>query len=161
MTADAATVTGELVGQAIVVRLGSGRFAVPMTNVAEVGRVPSLTRVPGLPSWVAGAANWRGRIMPVLDLRLLLGAHTAHAERSSRILVLATASATVGLLVDEVLATTVIASDEMAAFPASLPVAAAGLLGGQLARSDGPVAVLDVDAVMRLRETLPRGRRTA
>jgi chemotaxis signal transduction protein len=159
--AETAKVSGEPGGQAIVVRLGPGRFAVPVDHVAEVGRVPVMTRVPGLPSWLAGAANWRGRILPVLDLRQLLGAHPGGLERASRVLVLASVSATVGLLVDEVVETTDIAVEEVAPFPATLPVAAAGLLAGQVAREDGPVAVLDFDALMRLRESLPRGRRIA
>lgn len=146
---------------AVVVRLGSGRFAVPMASVAEVGRVPAVTRIPGLPAWVAGAANWRGRVMPVLDLRELLGAAADDADRMSRILVLTTAAATVGLLVDEVESTTGIAEEDIAPFPAALPTAGSALLAGQIARGDGPLAVLDTDAVMRLRENLPRGRRTA
>ena len=42
--------------------------------VAEVGRLPKLTRVPGTPEWLSGVANWRGRILAVLDVRPLLGA---------------------------------------------------------------------------------------
>ena len=32
-----------------------------LTSVAEVGRAPVVTRVPGLPTWLAGVANWRAR----------------------------------------------------------------------------------------------------
>ena len=45
-----------------------------MADVAEVASVPGVTRVPGAPAWLAGVANWRGRMLPVLDLRPLLGA---------------------------------------------------------------------------------------
>jgi chemotaxis signal transduction protein len=146
-------------GDAIVVRLGSGRFALPMAHVAEVGRVPAVTRVPGLPSWVSGAANWRGRILPVLDVRMLLGADPTDPQAGSRVLVLTDAGVTAGLLVDEVLTTTRFDPAEVAPYPPTLP--ASGLLAGQVVTVDGPVAVVDVDAVLRLRETLPRGRRTA
>ena len=56
----------------VLVRLGGCRYALPMASVAEVGRPPALTRVPGLPAFVAGVANWRGRVLAVLDLRGLL-----------------------------------------------------------------------------------------
>ena len=147
--------------EVVVVRLGSGRFAISMGQVAEVGRVPVLTRVPGLPSFLAGAANWRGRVLAVVDLRLLLGANPADSYPVSRIAVLTSRAATVGLLVDEVVSTTRIDPDEIAPFPSSIPVAAMGLLTGQVARPEGPIAMLDVDAVMALRESLPRGRRSA
>lgn len=144
---------------AVVVRLGSGRFAVDLADVAEVGKVPAVTRVPGLPAWMSGVANWRGRILPALDLRALLGAEVVPFGSKARLVVLTTDVATVGLLVDAVEGTTAVGED-IAPFPAALP-GSADLIAGQLPRPDGPVAVLDVAAVMRLRETLPRGRRSA
>ena len=74
--------------EVVVVRLGGCRYAVSMDAVAEVGRPPVLTRVPGLPSWVAGVANWRGRVLAVLDLRPLLTAGPALLDRRGRLVVL-------------------------------------------------------------------------
>jgi purine-binding chemotaxis protein CheW len=145
---------------AIVVRLGSGRFAIGLGSVAEVGRLPRVTRVPGVPTWLAGVANWRGRILPVLDLRSVLGGEHVELTPRGRLVVLATDVATVGMVVDAVDGTTTIA-EEVAEFPAALPGAGAGLVAGQLPRADGPIAVLDVAAILRLREALPRGRRSA
>lgn len=144
---------------AIVARLGSGRLAVELRRVAEVGRAPGITRVPGMPGWLAGVANWRGRILPVLDIRELLGAEPAPLGSHARLLVLAEGSVVVGMLVDAVEGTTTLGND-VAAFPVSAPNGSA-LLSGQVPREDGPIAVLDVPAVLRLREGLPRGRRTA
>jgi purine-binding chemotaxis protein CheW len=145
---------------AVVVRLGDGRFAIALSQVAEVGRVPALTRVPGLPGWVAGVVNWRGRVLAALDLRTLLGADRAPLTSAARLVVLAHDEMTVAVLVDRVDGMTAM-GDDVAPFPAALPGAGAGLVSGQLPRPDGPVAVLDADAVRRLRETLPRPRRTA
>jgi purine-binding chemotaxis protein CheW len=113
-----------------------------------------------VPAWLAGVANWRGRILPVLDLRALLGAEQAPLETRARLVVLATDAATVGLLVDGVEGTTAIAAD-VAPFPPGVQGSVAVLVSGQLPREDGPVAVLDVAAVMRLRDGLPQGHRSA
>jgi purine-binding chemotaxis protein CheW len=156
----AAAAQGAAGYEAIVVRLGAGRFAIGLSHVAEVGRVPPLTRVPGMPSWLAGVGNWRGRILPALDLRTLLGADAVALTTRSRLVVLGTDHATVGLLVDEVEGTTSVIED-VAPFPAALPGDGADLVAGQLPREEGPVAVLDVEAVMRLRDALPRRRRSA
>jgi chemotaxis signal transduction protein len=145
---------------AIVVRLGSGRFAVDLSSVAEVGRAPHVTRVPGLPAWLAGVANWRGRILPVLDLRMLLGAAAGPLDARGRLLVLTHGSHVVGMLVDAVDGTTMLGAD-VAAFPPASGPAGVNLLSGQVPREDGPIAVLDVTAVLRLRENLPQGRRFA
>jgi chemotaxis signal transduction protein len=145
---------------AIVARLSGGRFAVELSSVAEVGRAPGITRVPGLPAWLAGVANWRGRILPVLDIRGLLGGDTQPLDERARLLVLAEGSIVVGLLVDAVEGTTML-GDDVAAFPPVSTSNGSGLLCGQVPRDDGPIAVLDVPAVLRLRDSLPRGRRTA
>jgi chemotaxis signal transduction protein len=149
-----------LVGtEAIVVRLGAGRFAVDMASVAEVGRAPAVTRVPGVPAWLSGVANWRGRILPVLDLRTLLGADGNDAHERSRLLVLASGSIVVGMLVDSVDGTTTLT--EIADFPATSTVGSSALVCGQVPRDDGPIAVLSIDGLLRLRDQLPKGRRSA
>jgi chemotaxis signal transduction protein len=144
---------------AIVVRLGAGRFAVDLASVAEVGRAPGVTRVPGLPAWMAGVANWRGRILPVLDLRPLLGAEAAALDAQGRLLVLTQGTIAVGMLVDAVDGTTSLT--DVAAFPSASAPSGSNLLCGQVPREDGPIALVDVAAVLRLRDGLPRGRRSA
>jgi len=147
-------------GEAVVVRLGSGRFAVSLDSVAEVGRVPAVTRIPGGPDWLAGVANWRGRLLPVLDLRGLLGAERTPFGSGARLLVVAYDGVSAGMVVDGVEGTGGLGA-QVDEFPAALAGPGAALLRGQVPRDDGPVAVIDPSAVLRLRETLPRVRRTA
>jgi purine-binding chemotaxis protein CheW len=144
---------------AIVVRLGTGKFAVDLASVAEVGRAPAITRVPGLPVWLAGVANWRGRILPILDLRPLLGAAAAPLDSHGRLLVLTGSGIAVGMVVDAVDGTNSLTN--VAPFPPASAPNGSNLMSGQVPRDDGPLAVLDVDGVMRLRDGLPRGRRSA
>lgn len=144
--------------EAVVVMLGDGRFAAALDTVAEVGRVPSVTRIPGAPGWLAGVANWRGRLLPVLDLRTLLGAPGAPLGTSARLLVLSLDGVSAGIVVDSVEGTGVLDS-AVEEFPAALADRGSFLLAGQVPSADGPVAVLDIHAVLRLREQLPRARR--
>jgi chemotaxis signal transduction protein len=154
-----AEVDSTITSDAIVVRLGTGRFAVDLASVAEVGRAPAITRVPGLPVWLSGVANWRGRILPVLDLRPLLGAEATELDAQGRLLVLTGGGIAVGMVVDAVDGTTELT--DVAAFPAASATNGANLMSGQVPREDGPLAVLDVASVLRLRDGLPRGRRSA
>jgi chemotaxis signal transduction protein len=142
---------------AVVARLGAGRFAIDLADVAEVGRVPVISRIPGMPGWLAGLTNWRGRILPVLDLRPLMGAGSGSLPASARLVVVTSDGVSVGLLVDAVDGTTTVGSD-LAPFPSVLPGTGADLLRGQVPREDGPIAVVDVGAIVRLRDALPRGR---
>jgi len=130
-----------------------------MDAVAEVGRTPAVTRVPGTPGWVAGVANWRGRILGILDLRELLALPRGD-DGDGRLVVLNRNGTAVGVVAERV--DGVIQVDPEALEPAllTLPAQAGALLEGQLTDEYGPVGVVDADAVFALRRTAgPAARR--
>lgn len=145
--------------EVVVVRLGGCRYALPMTAVAEVGRPPGLTRVPGLPSWVAGVANWRGRVLGVLDLRPLLTADASSLDRRARLVVLTRGAVTVGLLTEGVEGTLWVDPEALEPALAHLSEAAGSLLAGQATDAEGPCGVVDLDALFDLADAMPRARR--
>ncbi len=149
----------DTLAELVVVRLGGCRYALPMASVAEVGRPPALTRVPGLPAFVAGVANWRGRVLAVLDLRSLLQAGTEPFDRRGRLVVLQHAGVRVGLLVEQVAGGAQLDPEAVEPTLAHLPASTGGLLAGQVTDADGPYGLLDLDAVLALAGQLPRARR--
>ncbi len=151
-----------------MVRIAGGRYAVAMDRVAEVGRPPRLTRVPGLPGWVLGLANWRGRVLAVLDLAEMLGGPpsatgtagtAAVGQQPGRLLVLADGAARVGLLTDGVDGAARL--DAAACPPPVLPGHAHALITGQVQDAAGVLGLLSVPDVMALSAQLPRQRRAA
>ncbi|MCS6947684.1 MAG: chemotaxis protein CheW, partial [Steroidobacteraceae bacterium] len=62
-----------------------------------------LTRVPGAKPWVKGLANVRGALLPVVDLRQLLGSGVTPTTRNTRVIVVNHREIPAGLMVDEVL----------------------------------------------------------
>ncbi|MCU1589057.1 MAG: CheW protein [Frankiales bacterium] len=145
--------------EVVIVRLGGCRYALPMPAVAEVGRPPSLTRVPGVPGWMAGVANWRGRVLAVLDLRPLLSAESRPLDRRGRLVVLTRNGVTAGLLTEGVEGTSDIDPEVVEPSLAHLPAVTGALISGQITDPGGPVGVLDLEAVFGLADTLARSRR--
>jgi purine-binding chemotaxis protein CheW len=146
----------------VVVRLGGCRYGLAMPCVAEVGRPPGLTRVPGLPEWVAGVANWRGRVLAVLDVRGLLGGPpVTPVGRSGRMVVLTRDGVSVGLLVEAVEGALDVDLDDVEPALAHLPTRTASLLAGQMTDADGPWGLLDLSALFALADELPRARRAS
>src|SRR5450755_1166465 len=139
----------------VMLRLGGARYAVGMSAVAEVGRLPKLTRVPGTPIWLAGVANWRGRILAVLDVRPLLGAAITPTGSLGRLVVLADHHVTVGLLTEGVQGVIDCDVERIEPPPMTLDAEAVALLHGQFTEPTGPIAVLDAGAVLGLRLRLP------
>ena len=156
----AAISTGAAAG-AVLMRLGSSRYAVDMTDVAEVAMVPEVTRLPGSGPWLLGIANWRGRMLPVLDLRPLLDAPMVPLAGSARLVVVARDDLVVGLVAEAVPGVYDDPLDEVVPPPPTLPVDAARLVTGQVADAHGPIAVLDVAAVLALRDRVDRRRHGA
>ena len=145
----------------VLLRLGASRYAVPMAEVAEVTPVPGVTRVPGAPGWLAGVANWRGRMLPVLDLRPLLGAATVPLATSARLVVLARDDVVAGVVAEAVPGVHDADLADLAPPPPTLGPDARLLVAGQTSDAAGPLAVLDAAAVLGLRERVDRRRHGA
>jgi purine-binding chemotaxis protein CheW len=142
----------------VVLRFAGARYAVDMAAVAEVVPVPPVTRLPGGPSWLSGVVNWRGRVLPVLDLRPLVGAALAPLPTSARLVVLSVADVECGVVADLVPGLLECDADAVEPVPATASSAIGGLVLG-VVDDDGPIAVLDAAAVLQLRDQLPHARR--
>jgi chemotaxis signal transduction protein len=142
----------------ILLRLGACRYTVDMADVAEVIALPPVTRIPGAPAWLCGVANWRGRMLPVLDARPLLGAATSPLPSSARLVVVQDGGVTAGLVAEAVPGVYDVPLGAADPAPPTLPADAALLVSGQVADAHGPIAVLDVPALLALRERVDRRR---
>jgi len=68
------------VTQLVTFKLGLEEFAFQMERVREILRVERPSEVPGTPKHVLGVLTVRGNILPVVDLRVLLGLNSLEAE---------------------------------------------------------------------------------
>lgn len=76
-------------------------FGFGIEMVQEIIRVPELARVPMTPPTMLGLANLRGEILPVFDLRKMLGVAAPETSDASRVIVVED-KFKVGLVVDRV-----------------------------------------------------------
>lgn len=77
-------------------------YAFPVESVQEILRVGTITRVPDAPYPVRGIVNLRGRVIPVVDLRLRLGLAAGEPGPAARVLIATLRGRVIGLLVDAV-----------------------------------------------------------
>ena len=128
-----------------------------MASVAEVVPVPVVTRIPGAPAWLSGVVNWRGRVLPVIDLRPLVGAPLSPLPTSARLVVLADGRRR-GRRWSRTwcrgCSTATPATSSRSRPPSSTGIAP--LVRG-VVDVDGPVALLATDAVLRLRDAASDG----
>ncbi|MEO5342114.1 MAG: chemotaxis protein CheW [Gammaproteobacteria bacterium SHHR-1] len=71
-----------------------------MDEISEILiQVPPVTRVPGAKPWVRGVVNFRGNLLPLMDLQQLMGGKPLGIDRHTRILVVNREGVSSGLLV--------------------------------------------------------------
>lgn len=79
------------------------RYAVPLSSVREILRLPPVTEVPRAPVDVLGIISVRGRITTVVDMRRRLRVPDVPTDRQARVLLVSSGDEVMGLLVDRVL----------------------------------------------------------
>jgi twitching motility protein PilI len=85
-------------------RIVQEQFVVSREQVREVLMLPDeMTRVPNAQRWVLGIANLRGHLLPLIDLKLLLGGGRTNLRRNTRVISVNHREIPAGLVVDEVL----------------------------------------------------------
>jgi purine-binding chemotaxis protein CheW len=83
--------------------VASERYALPLSCVREIVRVPPVTEVPRSPETVLGIISVRGTVTTVIDLRRKLRVPVEAISVRSRILIIDGGNERTGLLVDAVL----------------------------------------------------------
>jgi len=71
----------------VLFQLGSDRYALPASDVAEVLPMMSVKALPGAPVGVAGLIDYHGRAVPAIDLSLLALGRAAERLASTRFLI--------------------------------------------------------------------------
>lgn len=91
--------------------LGTELYGLDIGGIREITKLSPLTFVPGAPATVLGVSTLRGQILPVVDLRLVLGMDARQAstgegataaQARARIVVINQGDVVAGLLVDGV-----------------------------------------------------------
>ena len=70
----------------LLLQLNNERYALKSKQVVEVAPLVKLKKQPHAPNYVAGVFNYRGQIVPVIDLCELIQGRPCHAHLSTRII---------------------------------------------------------------------------
>ena len=152
-----ATKTDSRIGRYLAFHLGREEFAIQVLKVREIMGIQDITAVPQTPAFVKGVINLRGKVIPVVDLRLKFGLPEVEYTQRTCIIVVQIqgpggAVSLTGIVVDEVSEAVNIAAGEVEDTPdfgdgVSTPY----ILG--MAKSKGNVKILlDVDKVLQAQE---------
>ncbi|GAB4280444.1 MAG: hypothetical protein Kow0056_14860 [Coriobacteriia bacterium] len=143
---DDARTTADEVDRIVVFSLGGQKYALPIQVVQEIQQIVEPTGVPDTVPALLGMIDLRGEILPLFDLRRLLGVEAAPIDLQTPMIITRSRSRQVALLVDEV-------DDVVETPPGSVKQAGAAYeiadkLIGVCRLGEGLVLLLDIDSLL-------------
>ena len=142
-------------GKYLTFKLGVEEYGLEILKVQEIIKMMDITRVPRTPAFVRGVINLRGKVIPVVDLRLKFCMESRENSDKTCVIVVqvaqpgaASGSVTMGTLVDEVSEVLDITGDQIEPSPEfGTSVNTDFILGmGKVAKK--VIMLLDIDKVL-------------
>ena len=141
-----------IAGQYLTFSLSEETYALELLKVHEIIGIMPVTRVPRTPEFVRGVVNLRGKVIPVVDLRLKFGmAGQEDTERTCIIVVQICDSGqevTMGVLVDQVAEVVDITAEQIEPAPSFGTTVDTEFIMAMGKIGDDVVMLLDVDKVL-------------
>lgn len=132
----------------LLLALDNQEYAISIKYVVDIINMQPITRVPNCPHFIAGITNLRGKVIPIIDLRLRFGKMSqAYTERNC-IIFLEENGATVGLVIDSVSSVTEIDESMISPPPAVSGSFESGFIEGVGRTENGIKLILDCRMVL-------------
>lgn len=123
-------------------------YAFRIDRIREIVMPSNVSRLPDVPAYVDGVSNLRGSIIPIINLRVLLGLESQPPTADSRVIVVSVGPRIIGCLVDAVSRVMRIAFAQIQAAPDTVVTAARGSIEGFARVADDLCILLDADSLL-------------
>lgn len=143
-------------GKYLGFELAGEEYGLEILKVREIIGMMDITPLPHLPTYVKGVINLRGKVIPVIDLRLKFGLEASDYHERTCIIVVEIRSPKgpllMGIIVDTVSEVMLVEGSEVESAPdLGLTVNTEYILG--LAKLHGAVKILlDIDRILNVKE---------
>lgn len=139
-------------GKYLIFNLAAEEFGTEVLKVREIMGLQDITSIPQVPAYVKGVINLRGKVIPVIDLRVKFGMEPQEYTARTCIVVMRTQQADddmfIGMIVDGVVEVLSLAACDIEDTPDFGPGIVTPYLTG-MAKVKGTVKILlDIDQVL-------------
>lgn len=145
-----------LAGKYLTFELAPEIYGIEILKVQEIIGMMNVTRVPKLPDFIKGVINLRGKVIPVIDLRLKFSLDIAEITDKTCIIVVQVArentQTVMGLIVDEVSEVLDIKAEELEAAPTFGTAMSTDFLLGIGKVDEKVIMLINVDQVLSIEE---------
>jgi purine-binding chemotaxis protein CheW len=152
-------------GKFLTFRLADEEYGIRIKQVREIVGMAPVVRVPEMPTHVLGVVNLRGKVIPVLDLRLRFQMEAAEYDDRTCIVVVERdadrGTSLTGIVVDAVSEVLPIAKETIQQAPSFGADIDAGCILGIATTDDGVTILLDIEQVLISEDALWDSRNAA
>lgn len=135
-------------GKYLTFILAGEEYGIAILKVREIIGMMATTAVPGMPDYVNGVINLRGKVVPIIDLRLKFGMPQGEKTAETCIIVVDVGGNLIGTVVDKVSEVIDIAGEDIEDSPSVGAAVNNGYIRG-MAKSKGRVKILlDIEQVL-------------
>ena len=128
--------------QFVTFHINEETFAVPLTDVQEIIRLPAMVEVPMAAQSLAGLANLRGSVLPIINLRRVFRMQDAVHDDTTRVVVLNNGKP-VGFVVDRMARVVTVEPREIENIDGIRSTIDTDLLEGIIKRPQSMIMILD------------------
>ena len=136
----------------VVFELAGTTYAVRSNRVQQMEMIEQITPVPNAPPAVEGVVFSRGRVVPVVNLRVRFGFEKIPIELRTRLIVIDISERTVGLIVDSAREFIAIPTDAIQPPNEAIAGLSGRYLEGIATHGDRIILILDLNEVINLNE---------
>jgi len=143
----------DLSGKYLTFTLANEHYGIRITKIKEIIGIMPITFVPQTPAHVKGVINLRGKVIPVVDLRLAFGLEQKDYVERTCIIVVEVANdeggvLRIGIVVDTVSEVMNLRAEDIEQAPAFGGGVKTEYILGMAKSSDGVKILLDIDRVL-------------
>ena len=137
----------------LLFNIGSEVYGIDIAHVTEIIEMQKITEVPDMPGFIKGVINLRGRVIPVMDLRLRFEMKEREYDDRTCVIIVNIASTSMGFIVDTVAEVHDIAADDIEPPPSFKTDEGRNQYISGLGKVEDRVTILiDVDQILAERE---------
>lgn len=87
--------------QCVVFKLDKEEYGIDIMNVKEIGPYQEPVKVPNTPNFIEGIVNYRGDVIPIVNLKKRFNLNELNVNKNTRVIVINIKTKQVGFVVDE------------------------------------------------------------
>ncbi|WP_148882159.1 chemotaxis protein CheW [Thermococcus aciditolerans] len=134
--------------QFVAFTIGSEEFCIDISKVREVKEMMPITKVPQAPDEVEGIVNLRGQVIPIVNLKKVLGYYDDNDLSDKKIILVETGNDVVGFIVDDVSDVVSLSEEQIESVPSVIGSHQGHYLRGIAKKDERLLLVFDLSKII-------------